>query len=74
MAPIDDALAYLESLSSGESFQYTKVADTFGVDRRALARRHKGLTQPITTKHEQQRKITPQAEAELVRYIQSLSD
>jgi hypothetical protein len=74
MAPIDDALAYLESLSPGEPFQYTKVSETFSVDRRTLARRHKGLTQPITTKHEQQRKITLQAEAELVRYIQGLSN
>jgi hypothetical protein len=58
MAPIDDALAYLKSLSPGESFQYTKVSETFGVDRRTLARRHKGLTQLMTTKHEQQQKIT----------------
>jgi hypothetical protein len=74
MAPIDEAIEYLKSLGLGEDFLYQDVAENFGVDRRTLTRRHKGLTQSMTTKHQQQRKITPQAEAELVRYIQSLSD
>jgi AraC-like DNA-binding protein len=74
MAPIDEALGYLELLEPGEKFTYIKVAAEFSVSRYTLARRHKGLTQPMTTKHEQQRKITLQAEAELVQYIQGLSD
>jgi hypothetical protein len=74
MAPIDDAFEFLESQEPGEQLSYQKCSVMFGVDRRTLARRHKGLTQSMTTKHQQQRKLTPQAEAELVRYIQSLSD
>jgi AraC-like DNA-binding protein len=74
MAPIDEALKYLESHELEENTSYTKVAEIFSVSRHTLARRHKGITQSMTTKHQQQRKITPQAEAELVRYIQSLSD
>jgi hypothetical protein len=74
MAPIDDALAFLESQEPGEQLSYQKCSVMFGVDRRTLARRHKGLTQPMTTKHQQQQKLTPQAEAGLVRYIQGLSN
>jgi hypothetical protein len=53
MAPIDEAIEYLKSLGSGEDFLYQDVAKNFGVDRRTLARRHKGLTQSMTTKHQQ---------------------
>jgi hypothetical protein len=50
MAPIDETIEYLDSLGSGEHFLYQDVAEKSGVDRRTLARRHKGLTQSMTTK------------------------
>jgi hypothetical protein len=74
MAPIDEALEYLESHRLEENISYKRVAEIFSVSRHTLARRHKGITQSMTTKHQQQRKITPQAEAGLVQYIQGLSN
>ena len=44
MAPIDDALAEIESLGPGEKFSYTKIANKYGVWRLILTRRHKAKT------------------------------
>jgi ParB-like chromosome segregation protein Spo0J len=40
MAPIDDALAALESREEGASFSFRQVAKKFGCSRTTLARRH----------------------------------
>jgi hypothetical protein len=44
MAPIDDALADLESLPSGQDFSYTDIAAKWGVQRSTLSRRHRHAT------------------------------
>ena len=73
MAPIDDALAEIKSLAPGEQFFYTKIADKFGVWRSTLTRRHKAETKSHASKIINQQKLTPQQEAELVRYIEELT-
>ena len=73
IAPIDDTLAYLESLSSGEQFSYNKVAADFSIDRSTLARRHQGITKPRDTAAQQRRNLTLHEEAELIKYIEELS-
>src|SRR6186713_2076005 len=44
MAPIDDALAEIESLEPGENLSYSKIANKYGVWRSTLTRRHKAKT------------------------------
>ena len=73
MAPIDDALAAIESLKPGEQLVYQKIADQFGVDRSTLARRHRGVQAPLEIKNLNQQKLTLQQEAELVIYIEKLT-
>ena len=73
MAPIDDALADLESLKPDEPFSYTKTADKYGVVRSTLIRRHKASTQPYASKAINQRKLSLQQEHELVQYIKGLT-
>ena len=71
MDPIQEAIKYLESLKPGDDFSYTKVAAQFGIQRSTLARRHQGV-------HKQrgvlQRSLHPEREAELVRYIETLTE
>jgi hypothetical protein len=73
MAPIDDALAAIEALDSGEKLVYQKIADQFGVDRSTLARRHKGVQAPREAKDSNQQKLNQQQEEELVKYIEELT-
>ncbi|KAF1972558.1 hypothetical protein BU23DRAFT_467686 [Bimuria novae-zelandiae CBS 107.79] len=58
MAPIDDALAEIDSLDPSDKLCYTKIANEHGVERLTLSRRHRALT--------------PQQEAELIKYIKGL--
>nr|BBG74289.1 pogo transposable element [Alternaria alternata] len=71
MDPIQKAIEYIELLEPGDDFSYTKVAAQFGVQRSTLARRHQGV-------HKQrgvlQRSLHPEREAELVRYIETLTE
>jgi hypothetical protein len=73
MAPIDDALAAIEALEPGEKLVYQKIADQYGVDRSTLARRHKRVQVPRELKDSNQKKLTPQQEAGLVKYIEELT-
>ncbi|KAF1966861.1 hypothetical protein BU23DRAFT_485280 [Bimuria novae-zelandiae CBS 107.79] len=73
MAPINDALADLMSLSPSEQFSYQKVAKKYGVSRSTLMRRHHATTQPHALKIINQQKLAPQQEAELVKYIEGLT-
>ena len=71
MDSIQDAIEYIESHEPGDDFSYTKVAAHFSVKRSTLARRHQGV-------HNQrgvsQRSLHPEREAELVRYIETLTE
>jgi DNA-binding transcriptional regulator YhcF (GntR family) len=73
MDPIQAALADLESQEPGEKLSYRKLAAKHGVSYSTLARRAKGIQGLIATKAVNQRKLSPQQEMELVRYIESLT-
>jgi hypothetical protein len=73
MAPIDDALAAIEAQGPEEKLVYQRIADQYGVDRSTLARRHKRVQVSQEVKHSSQQKLTPQQEAELVKYIEELT-
>ncbi len=74
MARIDKALEYLDSLEPEECFEYQEVADRFVVVRSTLTRRHQGISASHKDRNQQQRKLTPHEEAELVQYIEQLSE
>jgi hypothetical protein len=46
MAPIDDAIADLESQEEGANFTLIEIADRYSVVRSTLSRRWRGLTGP----------------------------
>jgi hypothetical protein len=73
MAPIDDAIADLESPEEGADFTLTQIADRHGVNRSTLSRRWRGLTGPRSDGYAQQQLLNPQQEDELVRYIEDLT-
>jgi hypothetical protein len=73
MAPIDDALAALESREEDASFSYRQVAKKFGCSRTTLARRHQGLARPRAEVSADQQLLSPQQEAELVQSIEGLT-
>ena len=71
MDPIQEAIAEIESRAPGEHFSYQQIAKKHGVGRMTLARRHKGLTEPYGIRN---LALHPQHEAELVRYIKTLTE
>jgi len=73
MAPIDDALAEIESLEPGENLSYSKIADKYGVWRSTLTRRHKAETRSREEQAIVQQKLSVQQEVELVKYIEGLT-
>jgi transposase-like protein len=74
MAPIDDAIAAIESLEPGEHYSYREVARRFNVSNSTLTRRHKGRRQRSQeAKNNTQLALNPQQEAELVRYIEDFT-
>ena len=72
MAPVDEALADLDSLEPGESLCYAQSARKYGVDRSTLSRRYRAITQPRATQYQERRNLTLHEEVELVRYIEGL--
>ena len=74
MAPIDDAIAEIESLKSDKDFSYQAIADRHNVWASTLRRRHQGLTRSLDNKNLMQRKLYPTEEAMLVQYIEQLSE
>ncbi|KAG9194058.1 hypothetical protein G6011_04093 [Alternaria panax] len=71
MDPIQAAIEEIESRDEGEHFTYSEVARRYGVDRRTLARRHQGKTQPRELAH---LSLHPQQETELIQYIKRLTE
>ncbi|RYN57418.1 hypothetical protein AA0114_g2574 [Alternaria tenuissima] len=71
MDPIQEAIEYIESREPGDDFSYNKVAAQFGVERSTLARRHQGVQERKGVSH---RSLHPEHEAELVRYIETLTE
>jgi len=73
MAPIDDALAEIESLEPGEKFTYTEIANKYGLWRSTLTRRHQAKTRSREEQATIQQKLSLQQEIELVKYIKGLT-
>ena len=70
---IHDALAQIRNLKLGDKLVYTAIAKDHGVDRSTVRRRHQRGQVPLYVANQQRRKLTPQQEAELVRYIEELT-
>jgi hypothetical protein len=73
MAPIDDAIAELESLQPGEKLCYTTTAKKHGVVRSTLMQRYTGQTRARNERDLDQWKLNPQQEHELILYIEHLT-
>ncbi|PVH91385.1 hypothetical protein DM02DRAFT_484840, partial [Periconia macrospinosa] len=50
-----------------------KIAKKYGVARESLRRLHQGMNAPMEKQKLQRRKLNPQQEAELVKYIEGLT-
>ena len=71
MDPIQEAITEINSRAPGASFSYNEIAQKYGINRRTLARRHQGQSQPHAIAHQ---KLHPQRELELVQYIKTLTE
>jgi transposase-like protein len=74
MAPIDDAIAAIESLEPGEHSTYRGIADAHGIQHPTLKRRHTRQTQPHAGAAQKRQKLSPQQEQQLVRYIEDSTE
>jgi transcriptional regulator with XRE-family HTH domain len=72
-APIDDAIADLESREAGEDFTLQEIATKHGVTRSTLSRRWRGVTRSNNDGYSAQQTLSPQQEYELVLYIEQLT-
>jgi hypothetical protein len=70
MEAIEKAVSELESHGPLVKGQLKKTAEKYGVDRSTLGRRWRGETSSKKEGYDQQRKLTPQQELELVKYIE----
>jgi transposase-like protein len=71
MQLIQEAIEYLESREAGDNFSYREVAKKFGVNRVTLMRRHKHETEEYGVRNQS---LPPECEAELVQYIETLTE
>jgi hypothetical protein len=69
MAPIDEALEYLELREPGEKFTYKDVVKIFSVSATTLSRRHKGSQGSRETKTLNERVLYLQQEQALIQNI-----
>ncbi|KAF2026101.1 hypothetical protein EK21DRAFT_74914 [Setomelanomma holmii] len=69
MEPIDKAIEAMKLYGLGEQLTFKKCADIFEVNRITLAQRCKGVQGSVAAKNINQRKLSPQQEAELTDYI-----
>jgi hypothetical protein len=70
---MDAALAEIASLKSGESPNYTNMANKYGVVRSTLTRRHQAVSQSRAAQSSTRQKPNPQQEQKLVQYIKALT-
>jgi hypothetical protein len=71
---LQDAIAECYTFEHEEEIPWTKIAEKHGVVRSTLTRTYRGETQPHATKIINQQHLTPQEEAELVAYIDELTE
>jgi hypothetical protein len=72
MEAIDKAIASLEAHRPVVKGQLKKTAEKYGVNRSTLGRRWRGRTGSRKEGYDRQRKLHPQQELELVKYIEEL--
>jgi hypothetical protein len=71
---LEAALAEIKSLKQGESFSYRFLAKKHSVSRTTLAAHHQGQRTTRAGAHDQLRLLSQRDEAELVKYIRSLTE
>ncbi|KAG9188376.1 hypothetical protein G6011_02299 [Alternaria panax] len=71
MDPIQEAIAEIESREPGDEFSYQAIAKKYSVPRTTLMRRHKGESETYGLR---KLSLHPEHEAELVRYIKTLTE
>ena len=74
MESIEAALTAIESLEPGETPNYTKIAQEYGVVRSTLTRRHQRVSASRNTRAQNQQALHPQQEQELLQYIKRLTE
>jgi hypothetical protein len=74
MAPIDEALAAINSLQPSKTFEYHQIAREYGYHKETLRRRVLGIQEAPEVKHQIQSKLNPQQEQTLVSYINKLTE
>ena len=70
---MDEALAECDTYGPGEKIPWTKIADKHGVVRSTLTRKWRGETRSVKDAHLAQQNLSPQEEAELIKYIERLT-
>ncbi|KAF1361353.1 hypothetical protein EJ07DRAFT_40342, partial [Lizonia empirigonia] len=71
---MEDALAELDALDSSEEVCYATIAKKHGVDRSTLSRKHRGVSGSRAEAGLARRNLQPEQEAELVKYIEGLTE
>ena len=74
MTGIEEALAECDSIPSGDKTPWQRIADKHGVVRSTLTRRHRRETRSREEVSTSQRNLQPEQEAELVKYIEELTE
>jgi alkylated DNA nucleotide flippase Atl1 len=74
MTGIEEALAECDSIPSGDKTPWQRIADKHGVVRSTLTRRHRRETRSREEVSTSQQNLQPQQEAELVKYIEGLTE
>ncbi|KAF1364247.1 hypothetical protein EJ07DRAFT_172224 [Lizonia empirigonia] len=70
---LEQALEERRVADTDKPIPYTKLAEKYGVERTALARRDQGKSVSRETKASAQQLLTPHQEAGLVKYIEGLT-
>jgi hypothetical protein len=73
MAPIDEAIANLESREAGDDLSLRSIAKRYGVSHSTLSRRWNHQTGPRAAGYAAQQLLSPQQEEGLVEYIGGLT-
>ncbi|KAF1361157.1 hypothetical protein EJ07DRAFT_44031, partial [Lizonia empirigonia] len=71
---MEDALAELDALDSSEEVCYATIAKKHGVDRSTLSRKHRSVSGSRAEAGLARRNLQPEQEAELVKYIEGLTE
>ena len=70
---IEEALAELDALDSSEDFCYAEIAKKYSVARSTLSRKHRGVSGSRAEAGLARRNLQPEQEAELIKYIEELT-